>query len=164
MERPADNEYPTVDEFWEKIEDVLSAECSDHDAIDDCLRSYLEILDAHYQEYITSEDHLGHCAYLLYASSLFAQHGAYIRQQLIYCLLQDDEITHLRIVVTFLLADAREDEQTFDLLNKEGIFPRLVALIAHPREDEETLHRTLMEFLYELARVQKITNDDLSTS
>lgn len=162
MERLVDNEYPTADEFWDKIEDVLASPCPDHDAIDDTLRSYLEILDAHHKDYITTDEHLGHCAYLLYASPLFTEHTAYIRRQLIYSLLQDDEPTHLRIAVTFLLADARENEQTFDLLNNEGCFPRLIDLIAHPHRDEESVHRTLMELLYELARVQKITNDDLS--
>ncbi|KAK5105419.1 pre-rRNA processing [Lithohypha guttulata] len=162
MERLVDNEYPTADEFWDKIEDVLASPCPDHDAIDDTLRSYLEILDAHHKDYIATDEHLGHCAYLLYASPLFTEHTAYIRRQLIYSLLQDDEPTHLRIAVTFLLADARENEQTFDLLNNEGCFPRLIDLIAHPHRDEESVHRTLMELLYELARVQKITNDDLT--
>lgn len=64
--------------------------------------------------------------------------------------------------MTFLLADSRENESTFDLLNKEGAFPRLVELIALPREHEESLHRMLMELLYEMSRIQKITNDDLS--
>ena len=158
-----DVEIPTADEFWEKIEAVLSTECDTHDGIDDVLRSYLALLTEHYLEFITTEDHLGHCAYLLYASALFSQHSAYIRQQLIYCLLQDDDINVLRITVVFLMADARENEQTFELLNKEGAFPRLVDLIAHPKENEESLHRSLMELLYELSRVQTIANDDLST-
>lgn len=40
------------------------------------------------EEYILTEDDLGHFAYLLYSSPLFAQHAIYIRHQLIYCLLQ----------------------------------------------------------------------------
>ena len=115
-------------------------------------------------EYITTEDHLGHCAYLLYASPLFAQHDIYIRQQLVYCLLQENRLNVLRIAVIFLLADARENEKTFDLLNNEGAFPRLVELIAQPTKDEESLHRALMEMLYEMSRVHKITNQDLGAS
>ena len=157
------DEIPTADEFWAEIETVLAKQCETHDHIDDSLRSYLALLQGHQQNYITSEDHLGHCAYLLYASPLFAQHAAYIRQQLVYCLLQEEDINVLRIAVTFLLADARENEQTFEMLNREGTFPRLVELVAHPREHEEAMHRTLMELMYEVARIQKITNDDLST-
>ncbi len=158
------DEIPTADEFWAQIVAVLAKECETHDHIDDALRSYLALLEAHRQEYVTSDDHLGHCAYLLYSSPLFTQHAAYIRQQLVYCLLQEEDISVLRIVVTFLLADARENEQTFEMLNKEGTFPRLVELIAHPRENEEHMHRTLMELMYEIARIQKVTNDDLSAS
>lgn len=163
------DEIPTEDKFWADVEAVLAKQCETHDHIDDSLRSYLALLDAHHQEYLRStdqdqeqdHDHLGHCAYLLYASPLFAQHASYIRQQLVYCLLQEDDINVLRIAVTFLLADARENEQTFEMLNKEGTFPRLVELIAHPRRHEEHIHRTLMELMYEVARIQKITNDDL---
>lgn len=162
MEHEPDNEFPSADEFWEKIEAVLAADCATHDDIDDALRSYLGLLNNHYRDFITTDEHLGHCAYLLYASQLFTLHGSYIRQQLVYCLLQEEEICALRIAVTFLLADARENDSTFDLLNREGIFPRLVELIAHPREHEESMHRTLMELMYELARVQKITNHDMS--
>ena len=166
MERETHHEVEvqTTDEFWDKIEVILSKECVTHDGIDDVLRSYLSLLNEHHLEYITTEDHLGHCAYLLYASDLFAQHSAYIRQQLIYCLLQEEDVHTLRIAVIFLLADARENEHIFELLHKEGIFPRLVDLIAHPKENEESLHRSLMELFYELSRVQTIGNDDLSTA
>lgn len=64
-------------------------------------------------------------------------------------------------MVTFLLAEARENESTFELLNREAAFPRLVELIAHPQKHEESMHRSLMELMYEMARIQKITNDDL---
>lgn len=81
-------------------------------------------------------------------------------------LVQEEDIDVLRIAVTFLLADAREHEQTFDLLNREAAFPRLVELVAHPQkhQESESMHRTLMEILYEMSRIQKITNDDLGRS
>ena len=161
MEHDLEHEVHSVDDFWTELENTLARNCEQHDHIDETLRSYLALLEAHHQEYITTDDHLGHCAYLLYVSPLFASHSSYIRQQLIYCLLQEDDPNILRIGVTFLLADSRENETTYDLLIKEGVFPRLVALIAHPREHEETTHRSLMELLYEMARIQKITNHDL---
>lgn len=78
-----------------------------------------------------------------------------------YALLQDDDPNTLRITVTFLLADARENEETFELLNKEGVFPRLVELVKNPTEHEEGVHRMLMELMYEMSRIQRITTDDL---
>lgn len=49
------------------------------------------------------------------------------------------------------------------MLNGEGVFPRMLDLIRAPKQDgEEGLHRLLMELVYEMARLQKITNDDLS--
>ena len=76
---------------------------------------------------------------------------------------QEDTTEVLLVTVSFLLADARASEETFELLNAEGAFPRLVDLIAVPRENnEEGLHRLLMELLYEMSRIQKISLDNLS--
>jgi hypothetical protein len=71
----------------------------------------------------------------------------------------------LQVAATFILVDARENEITFELMNKEGAFQRLVYLISTPKEDEEAaMHRLLMELLYEMSRIQKITINDLSSS
>lgn len=76
--------------------------------------------------------------------------------------LQEDEADILLITSSFLLADAQNTERTFEILNEEGAFPRLVELIARPNTDDEvTLHRLLMQLLYEMSRIQKISNDDL---
>ena len=56
-------------------------------------------------------------------------------------------------------------ETSYELLNEEGIFPKLVVLIESPKQDEEQgLHRLLMELLYEMSRIQKISLNDLGTS
>ena len=76
--------------------------------------------------------------------------------------MQEDEAHMLLATTSFLLADARMTENTFELLNKEGAFPRLVDLIQAPKhDDEERLHRLLMELLYEMSRIQKISLNDL---
>ena len=55
-------------------------------------------------------------------------------------------------------------ERTFEVLNEEGVFSRLLDLILNPHDDEGgTLRRLLMELLYEMARIQKVTLGDLCT-
>lgn len=140
------------------------------------------ITDYSYSEYVETDNDLRRCAYKLYSSSLFAQHADYVRTQLVHCLLQviwfrlrntdnkswyflqDDEADILYITATLLLADARNNESTFELLNVEGAFQRMVDLIKAPtQEGEEGLHRLLMELLYEMSRIQKVTSDNLGT-
>jgi hypothetical protein len=76
---------------------------------------------------------------------------------------QEDDTDILIITTSFLLADAHTTERTFELLNQEGAFARLVGLIGRPESsDEDTLHRLLMQLLYEMSRIQKITINDLS--
>lgn len=100
---------------------------------------------------------------MLHSSPLFQNHADYIRRQIVQCLLEDDEPNVLRVSASFLLADARQNESTFELMNKEGAFCRLVDLISDPnQQDEEAeVHRMLMELLYEMSRIQKITTENL---
>ena len=66
-------------------------------------------------------------------------------------------------MATFLLSDAKDTEVTFELMNNEGAFTRLVDLIASPESDAKPgLHRLFMELLYEMARIQRIKMSDLS--
>lgn len=79
-----------------------------------------------------------------------------------YSLLQEDEPASLHIIASFLLFDGRENEPTFEMMNNEGCFPRLVDLIKKGKRDDARLHRMLLEVLYEMSRVQKISTEDLS--
>lgn len=47
------------------------------------------------------------------------------------------------------------------MIAKEGGFSRLIALIREPRDDYFGLHRLLLELLYELSRIQRLSADDL---
>jgi len=42
-----EHEVNTTDDFWARIEDILAAQCTSHDHIDNALRSYLRLLDEH---------------------------------------------------------------------------------------------------------------------
>lgn len=46
-------------------------------------------------------------------------------------------------------------------MQTEGAFPRLVELIRAQRDDEIGLHRLLLELVYEMSRIQKLTAEDI---
>jgi len=46
-------------------------------------------------------------------------------------------------------------------MTEEGSFPRLVQLIREGIDDEMGLHKTLVELMYEMSRIQEITVDEL---
>jgi len=46
-------------------------------------------------------------------------------------------------------------------MTEEGSFPRLVQLIREGLDDEMGLHKTLIELMYEMSRIQEITPDEL---
>lgn len=48
------------------------------------------------------------------------------------------------------------------MMNEEGVFPRLLELIQERVDDDAGLHRTLLEVLYEMSRIQRLRMEDLS--
>lgn len=60
-----------------------------------------------------------------------------------------------------LLLDARANGDFHGTLQALGAFPRLVDLIRLATDDDKGLHRTLLELLFEMSRVQKLERDDL---
>ena len=69
------------------------------------------------------------------------------------------------MVAAFLLFDGRNNENdiTFEMMQAEGVFPRLVELIKTPSVQEDTrLHQMLLELMYESSRIQRLSWEDLS--
>jgi hypothetical protein len=48
------------------------------------------------------------------------------------------------------------------MLQAEGAFPRLVELIRSKRDDDNGLHKLVLELMFEMSRMQKLTREDLS--
>jgi hypothetical protein len=54
---------------------------------------------------------------------------------------------------------------TFEMMQAEGVFARLVELIRSPNVQQDTrLHQMLMELMYESSRIQRLSWEDLSAS
>lgn len=50
------------------------------------------------------------------------------------------------------------------MMEKEGVFPRLLELLQERKDDDLGLHRMLLELLYEMSRIQRLRIEDLSVS
>ena len=61
-----------------------------------------------------------------------------------------------------LLFDGRANEAAFELMQAESIFPRLVYLVRDNRDDSIGLHRLLIELLFEMSRIQKLSRDEIT--
>jgi hypothetical protein len=48
------------------------------------------------------------------------------------------------------------------MLQAEGAFTRLVELIRSKRDDDNGLHKLVLELMFEMSRMQKLTREDLS--
>ena len=77
-------------------------------------------------------------------------------------LLQEDSPDTLHLIIAFLLFDGRQNDITFEMMNEEDGFPRLLELIQGGKDDDAGLHRMLLELLYEMSRIQRLRTEDLS--
>lgn len=105
---------------------------------------------------------MARCSQKLLQSELFEANKEYVRTQIVYSLMQEDEPASIHVIASFLLFDGKENETTFEMMNAEGCFPRLIELIKLGKRDDARLHRLLLELLYEMSRVQRISIEDLA--
>ncbi|CAG8191231.1 unnamed protein product [Penicillium olsonii] len=116
-------------------------------------------------EYLRSETDISRCSYKLFTSSIFASHADYVRRQIIYGLLQEDDPNVLHFLASFILFDGRQNENVLQMLNSEGAFARLLELIQAMRradlDGDAGLHRLLMDLIYEMSRIQRVKIEDL---
>ncbi|KAI0409383.1 hypothetical protein F4802DRAFT_546396 [Xylaria palmicola] len=160
------SEYVNIEneeQLWNAVAHVVSTPCAAHahEAIDDALRTWLSLASRCRTELALSEDDVAGCSQHLLHGDLFIANSDYVRTQIIYSLLQDDENTHLYPIASFLLLDGRVNETTFQKMIEENCFHRLIELINGRKEDDPSLHRLLLELIYEMSRIQKLRAQDL---
>ncbi|KAI3319948.1 hypothetical protein HD806DRAFT_254504 [Xylariaceae sp. AK1471] len=151
------------EQLWNEVYKVVATHCDAHahEAIDDALRTWLSLASRCRNEFALSEDDVAACSHYLLRGSLFVANPEYVRTQIIYSLLQDDETAHLYPIASFLLLDGRKSETTFRKMIEESCFHRLIELINGRKDHDPALHRLLLELIYEMSRIQQLRVQDL---
>jgi len=150
-------------QFWDELDDIVSTRCQAHEAIDNALRSFLNVTTNYKSDYLQTDYTIAKCIFRLLEGNLFASHKEYVRRQIIYCILQEEDNPTLHIVAAFLLYDGRnsKDDEVFEMMHTEGTFARLVELVQmNSVQDDVRLHQMLLELLYESSRIQRLTYED----
>ncbi|KAL1881366.1 hypothetical protein VTK73DRAFT_4373 [Phialemonium thermophilum] len=147
--------------FWDELDAIVSASCNTYELIDDALRAWLQLVSSNRDQYLQCEDDVASCSQKLLSSHIFRENKDYVRTQIIYSLLQEDEYGPLHVIANFLLVDGRSDETTFRRMVHEGCFSRLLELVKGCRDDDRRLHRLLLELIYEMSRIERLRPDDL---
>ncbi|PNP37179.1 hypothetical protein TGAM01_v209276 [Trichoderma gamsii] len=150
------------DELWTELDKCVSEHCESHESIDDALRSWLSLTTQLRDQQPQSQDEVIMCAQILLNGDIFRQHKEYVRKQLIYSLLQEDEAGPLHAIVSLLLLDGHKDEATFPRMIQEACFPRLLELIRQEKDGDPRLHRFLLQLMYEMSRVERLAPEDLA--
>ena len=113
-------------------------------------------------EYLKSASDWARCGYILLDSPLFSSDRTYIRNRLIGRMRTEDTNPVLYLASSILLYDGRQNNETFEVMQAEGLFPRLLELIVGKKspEDKECRNR-LLDVLYEMSRMQRLKWGDL---
>lgn len=112
-------------------------------------------------KFCEDENDIAACAQKLLSSKIFVENKDYVRTQIVYSLLQEDEPGPLHVIVCFLLLDGHGDESVFSNMVGEACFPRLLELLNGSKEADPRLHRLLLELMYEMSRVERLRAEDL---
>ncbi|KAF1838012.1 hypothetical protein BDW02DRAFT_490098 [Decorospora gaudefroyi] len=150
-------------QFWDELDEIVSARCHQHEIIDNSLRAFLNVTTNYISEYLQTDFSVVKCIFRMLEGELFASNKEYVRRQIIYCLLQEEDNPTLHIVAAFLLYDARnsQNDEIFEMMHSEGTFARLVQLVQTRAIQEDTrLHQLLLQLLYESSRVQRLNWED----
>ncbi|KAF2225221.1 hypothetical protein BDZ85DRAFT_233729 [Elsinoe ampelina] len=162
MDAEEEEHFDGPEDFSKRIHDIVTAPCDTHQAIDDSLRQFISAVTSFHRDHPDLVgDHVDHGCFELLAADLFTANRDYVRRQFIYSLMQEDEYPVLQIMTTFLIYDGKHDEETFVMMQNEGLFPRLVELIKSGRYEDTLVHRLLLELLCEMTRIQVLSRDDL---
>lgn len=163
--------------IYPELDSVLAeSDYSTYEAIDDVLRNWLAITAGLYRQAPDRQEDIATCVNKLLTSYLFAHcHGnddnnngdaprrTYVRTQMIHSLLQEDDPARLYVIACFLLIDGRgAEEATFPRMVGASCFPRLIQLIGGScRERDPSLYRLLLQLIYEMAGMERLTVEDL---
>ncbi|KAL2137958.1 hypothetical protein VTI28DRAFT_7759 [Corynascus sepedonium] len=148
-------------QFWDALNNVLSSTCATPEQLDEALRSWLDLVSKARDDYLESEDDVARCSEMLLESQIFRSNSNYVRTQLIYSLLQEDEFAQLHVYANFLLLAGRTEEDTFRAMIHEGCFVRLLELIKNCGGRDGRLHRLLLQLMYEMSRIEHLRPEDL---
>ncbi|GJC77767.1 protein DIP1 [Colletotrichum liriopes] len=151
----------TQHQFWEELDDVVTTQYQSHDLIDETLRAWLYLTSRFRDKFPETEDDVAVCCEKLLQCQLFQDNKDYIRTQIIYSLLQEDDSASLHAIVLFLLLDGHADESTYSRMIEEACFPRLLELINGRKDQDLRLHRLLLELMYEMSRIERLRTADL---
>lgn len=144
-----------------ELDDVVTTQYQSHDLIDETLRAWLYLTSRFRDKFCDSEDDVAFCCGKLLQSQLFRDNNDYIRTQIIYSLLQEDDPASLHTITLFLLLDGQANEAIFSRMIEEACFPRLLELINGRKDQDLRLHRLLLELMYEMSRIERLRTADL---
>ncbi|CAK7201906.1 pre-rRNA processing [Sporothrix eucalyptigena] len=163
MEPPDEAPKGEPEKFWKDLTCTVQLPCTSHEQIDDALRAWLDLVSSGRDQYLQDEDDLARCSRCLLDSPLCAGVDVrqYVRTQIVYSLLQEDESRPLHAIANYLLLAGRNDEDVFAQMIDAGCFARLVELIKASHVDDRRLHRLLLELMYEMACIERVRVTDL---
>lgn len=145
-----------------ELDACVLTECETHEAIDDALRTWLELTTTVREWHKDDQEDILTCAQMLLDSKIFYENKDYVRTQLIHSLLQEDDVAPIHVICALLLLDGHYDESAFPRMIEEACFPRLLELVKSQREDEDArLHRLLLQLMYEMSRIERLKPEEL---
>lgn len=148
-------------QFWEELEEIVSALPGTETSCNGFLHSFLHLASTYRSEYLQTRSDLSRCSYLLLDSAAFKAHSDALRRACVSQLNPASQDDHLCIVAAILINDGNKHEDTFEQVNRDGRTPQLIALLERCCKSDLEVYSMLLRIFYEMARLQRLRIEDL---
>ncbi|KAG5357860.1 Protein LDB17 [Yarrowia sp. B02] len=157
-----DNDMSDSD-FWTKLLDIVSVKTHSYPVVESALKDYLLFATKHLSDFLVSDNDLFRAGYKLTMSPIFTLHKAFTRRKLIAMLTLAEEYTDLAAVVSLiLLIDSDSHPATLEMMQEENACHALTRLLlTFQKTSALRLRRVLLELMFEMCKIQRISASDL---
>lgn len=157
-----DNDMSDSD-FWTKLLDIVSVKTHSYPVVESALKDYLLFATKHLSDFLVSDNDLFRAGYKLTMSPIFTLHKAFTRRKLIAMLTLAEEYSDLAAVVSLiLLIDSDSHPATLEMMQEENACHALTRLLlTFQKTSALRLRRVLLELMFEMCKIQRISASDL---
>lgn len=160
---PEEDEDMSDSDFWTKLFDIVSVKTHSYPVVESALKDYLLFATKHLSDFLVSDNDLFRAGYKLTTSPIFVHHKAFTRRKLIAMLTLAEEYTDLAAVVSLiLLIDSENHPATLEMMQEENACHALTRLLlTFQKTSALRLRRVLLELMFEMCKIQRISASDL---
>lgn len=159
-----DISYEVEDEaqFWQELDDIVRPPSSTPDAVSSTVNNFISFVSQFGADYLSEDEDVERCCAALLESELFGANAELVRAAMISYRPELENIAKCYVNLYLLLIDGQDNARTFKLMKRADMVPMIAQMAREHQKAAPRLTRLALKVLYEMCRMQKLTEKDLA--